>query len=80
MYQPKMSLAHSILIQDYVSYRFKQVRSDTYKFFQNWLRVSNSLIKGISIAFKDNYFMVLIILFGNYDHFKCIARYFSKKI
>ena len=35
-----MSIAHSILIQDYLSYKSKLVRSDTYKFFQNWLRVA----------------------------------------
>ena len=63
MYQPKMSLAHSILILDYVSYRFKLVRSDTYKFFQNWLRVATVLTKLITIAFKDNFFMILMITY-----------------
>ena len=41
----------------------KLVRSDTYKFFQNWLRVPTFLIKGKNIALKDNYFMILMILF-----------------
>ena len=59
IYQPGMSIDHPILIQDYISYQFKLVRSNTYKFFQNWLRVHTSLIKHISIAFRDNYFMLL---------------------
>ena len=57
-----MSIAHSLLILDYVSYQLKLVRSDTYKFFQNWLRVSTMLIKSISIALKNNCFMILMIL------------------
>ena len=40
-----MSTAHSILILDYISYQLKLVRSNTYKFFQNWLRVVTMLKK-----------------------------------
>ena len=41
----------------------KLVRSDTYKFFQNWLRVHTMLIKLISIALKNNFFMILMIIY-----------------
>ena len=37
-------------------------RSDTYKFFQNWLRVSAMLIKSLSMALKKNCFMILMII------------------
>ena len=58
----KMSIAHRTQILDYVSYQLKLVRSDTYKFFQNWLRVSTMLIKSISITLKNNCFMILMII------------------
>ena len=61
-----MSTAHSILILDYISYQLKLVRSNTYKFFQNWLRVVTMLKKLISIPFKDNYFMILMIIYEKY--------------
>ena len=58
----KMSIAHPTQILDYVSYQLKLVRSDTYKFFQNWLRVFTMLIKSISIVLKYNCFMILMII------------------
>ena len=58
-----MSTAHSILILDYVSYQSKLVRSDTYKFFQNWLRVATMITKWISIALKDNFFIILMMIY-----------------
>ena len=57
-----MSIAHPTQILDYVSYQLKLVRSDTYKFFQNWLRVFTMLIKSISIVLKYNCFMILMII------------------
>ena len=58
-----MSIAHHVQILDYVSYQLKLVRSDTYKFFQNWLIVQITLIKLISIALKNNFFMILMIIY-----------------
>ena len=58
-----MSIAHSILILDYVSCLLKLVSSDTYKFFQNWLRVHTMITKWISIALKDNFFIILMMIY-----------------
>ena len=57
-----MSIAHPKMILDHISYQFKLVRSDTYKFFQNWLRVHIMLKKSISLASEDNFVMKLMIL------------------
>ena len=54
-----MSIAHSLLILDYVSYQLKLVRSNTYKFFQNWLRVSKILTRDINMMKKTKFFMIL---------------------
>ena len=56
-----MSIAHPKMILDHISYQFKLVRSDTYKFFQNWLRVHIMLKKSIRLASEDNFFMKLML-------------------
>ena len=58
-----MSIAHSLLILDYVSYQLKLVRSNTYKFFQNWLRVIITHKNCKNIGSKDNFLMILMIFY-----------------
>ena len=56
-----MSIAHPKMILDHISYQFKLVRSDTYKFFQNWLRVHIKIKKSIRLASEDNFLMKLML-------------------
>ena len=58
-----MSTAHSVLILDYVGYQLKLVKSNTYKFFQNWLRVIIIPKNCINIGLKNNVFMILMIFY-----------------
>ena len=58
-----MSVAHLKMILDHISYQLKLVRSETYKFFQNWLRVLSKLTKWLSIASTDNFFMILMLIY-----------------
>ena len=70
-----MSIAHSVLILDYVSCQLKLVRSNTYKFFQNWLRVIKIPKNWINIGLKDNFFMIFMIF---YEHVFDSNDYISK--
>ena len=70
-----MSIAHPTPILDYISYQLKLVRSDTYKFFQNWLRVPIIHIKGINIAFQNSFFMILIIINEKLFFFNYSSKY-----
>ena len=71
-----MSIANPKMILDHISYQFKLVRSDTYKFFQNWLRVHIMLKKSISLASEDNFVMKLMLFSNKFVFWIIIDKYF----